>query len=192
MNLSVKKTILFSLVLFTSFSLKAQFDDRMITANDDTIACKLSRSMMGAFKYKTAKGDKGEVDKGEVKEFYTGDKKKWVRRVYITSQRYPCYMTVLERGKISLYEMDAGFVYYNGNSFYNNGPKTQWFVAKGTDTAELVKDGDNTLFNGRKERKTYFMQLIEDNKTAYDQYMADDKFSYEEIKRIVELYNSAR
>src|ERR1700748_3390202 len=112
MKIPVKNLMLMGAILLTTLSLKAQYEDRVITNTHDTIPCKLSRTMMGAFKYKTAKGEAVKIEMGSVREFYSENKKTWVRRVYITSSRIPCFVNVVVKGKLSLFEMNGGSAYY--------------------------------------------------------------------------------
>ena len=86
-------------------------------------------------------------------------------------------MTVVESGKINLYELITN---------YNNVTVTEWFASKGTDTGILIKD--NSLSGNRKRRD--FEALIADNKAVYEKYTADDKFRFNNIRNLVHLYNT--
>jgi hypothetical protein len=95
-------------------------------------------------------------------------------------------MTVVEDGKINLYEMIVTTTTpgMNGASYSNSN--TEWYVSKGTDTAMILK---GKLF-GREKRKNDFAELLADNKAVYDKYMSDDKFGFDEIRNLVHLYNT--
>jgi|GEM_PF-6053721 len=196
------KIILSAALLLTSISLKAQYEDRVITNNHDTIPCKLSRTMMGAFKYKTAKGEATKIEMGNVREFYSANKKTWVRRVYITSFRVPCFVNVIINGKLSLFEMNGGSAYYNGSLTYSSSgygadvyhqhSKTQYYVLKTTDTAEVVWDDDLSRSKSKDLMEAKFVPFIQDNKIVYDRYAADRRVNADELKKLVEMYNGSK
>src|ERR1700744_3222498 len=108
------KTIVLTLIAAAAFSLPAKSQDVVITDKGDTVRCKLSHSMMGAYKYKTPNGTTVDISLGNTREYYTENKKTWIRRVYITSQRVPCFMEVVMTGKLNLYEMGYKDAYYDG------------------------------------------------------------------------------
>jgi hypothetical protein len=201
MTRSIKKLVLLSAASLISLSLKAQFEDRVITDKHDTIACKLSRSMMGAYKYKTAKDDAIKVDMGNIREYYTGNKKLWVRRVYITSSRVPCFVDVVITGKLNLYEMSYKNAYYDGYLTYSSTSsslgggqprsKTQYFVAK-SDTAEVVLDDDLSRSRSQELLEAKLVPFIQDNKSVYDQYQAEKRVNPDGLKKLVEMYNSGK
>ncbi|HAL82682.1 MAG TPA: hypothetical protein DCO83_10955 [Mucilaginibacter sp.] len=95
-------------------------------------------------------------------------------------------MTVVESGKINLYELITSTTSYGANGTMYSSSNTGWYVSKGTDTAILIK---GTLL-ARQKRKNEFADLLADNKTVYDKYMADDKFGFDEIRNLVHLYNT--
>lgn len=90
-------------------------------------------------------------------------------------------MTVLEKGKISLYEV---IVYYKYSA------TTYWYVAKNSDKVSLIKT--NGLFSGkgRKERKDDLAEMLKDQPAVYQKYMAEDKFNFKAIRNLVHLYNT--
>jgi len=201
MTIFLKKLLLVSAVSLTSLSLKAQFEDRVITDKHDTIPCKLSRTMMGAYKYKTAKDDAIKIEMGNVREYYTENKKTWVRRVYITSSRIPCFVDVITTGKLNLYKMSYKNAYYDGYLTYSSTPsslgggqprsKTQYFVAK-SDTAEVVWDDDLHRSQSKDLIEAKFIPFIQDNKAVYDHCEADSHVSDDELKKLVEMYNAGK
>jgi hypothetical protein len=94
-------------------------------------------------------------------------------------------MTVVESGKINLYELITSTTSQGANGAMYSASNTEWYVSKGTDTAILIKG--NLL--ARQKRKNEFADLLADNKTVYDKYMTEDKFSFDQIRYIVRLYN---
>src|ERR1700733_1888738 len=202
MPMSIKKTILLSVISLVSLSLKAQYEDRVITNKHDTIHCKLSRGGMGVIKYKTDKGDPIKIELGNVREFYSENKKMWVRRVYITSSRIPCFVDVLVAGKLNLYEMSGKLTYYDGSLTYarvdpmstSHVPptKTQDFVARTTDTAEVVMDDDISRDKNKELLDAKFAPFIQDNKDVYNRYQAEGHISFGELKKLIEMYNARK
>jgi len=202
MTISIKKFILLGTVSLISLSLKAQFEDRVITDKHDTIHCKLSRGWMGVIKYKTDKGDPIKIELRNVREFYSENKKMWVRRVYITSSRIPCFVDVLVAGKLNLYEMSGKLTFYDGSLTYAHvnpmstsyvpPTKTQNFVAKTTDTAEVVMDDDISRGKNKELLDAKFVPFIQDNKDVYSRYQAEGHISFAELKKLVEMYNAGK
>jgi hypothetical protein len=189
------------IALLIVFSIKAKSQDIVITDKHDTIKCKLSRTMMGKYKYKTAKDETVEVDMRAVRELYSENKKTWVRRVYITSSRVPCFVDVVMTGKLNLYEMSYKNQYYDGYLTYSSTPsslgggqprtKTQYFVAK-SDTAEVVLDDDLSRGKSKELLEAKFVPFIQDNPAVYSQYQADDRITPDKLKKLVEMYNGGK
>jgi hypothetical protein len=180
------KKVLFSTFLILVFlAAKAQNPDRVITTHNDTIPCIISQSALTAvFKYRTtAKGKTIKITPDKIKEFYTGDKAYWYRRVFRKNDG-PMFMSIIERGKICLYE---AVVYPVGDDLPT--PTKQLYAAKGSDTAILVKTVGEIVFSNRNKRVKEFGGLLSDDQTAYSQYLADVNFSADEIKKLVQLYD---
>lgn len=200
MKQSLTKAIFF-VVMLAAISVKSHSQDIVITDKHDTIPCKLSHTMMGAYKYKTAKGDAIKIEMGNIREYYTENKKTWVRRVYITSSRIPCYVDVVITGKLNLYEMSYKNTYYDGSLTYSSTPsslsvnmprsKTQYFVAK-SDTAEVVWDDDLHRARAKEVFEAKFIPFIQDNKAVYDRCEAENHVSDDELKKLVEMYNAGK
>ena len=196
------KTITLTILCAATMSAKAQYSDRVITDKNDTINCKLSRGWMGVIKYKTANGDAIKIELGNVREFYSENKKMWVRRVYITSSRIPCFVDVLVAGKLNLYEMSGKLTYYDGSLTYGRmdpmstshvpPTKTQVFVAKTTDTAEVVLDDDISRGRDKDLLDAKFVPFIQDNQDVYNRYQSEGHISFGELKKLVEMYNGVK
>ena len=89
------KTIILMAGVCCLSAFKAKSQDIVITDKGDTIKCKLSHSMMGAYKYKTPNGTTVDLNMQNTREYYTENKKTWIRRLYITSSRIPCFLEVV-------------------------------------------------------------------------------------------------
>jgi hypothetical protein len=165
-------------LLVAALTARAQYNDRVITVTGDTIACQINLPVFGAPKYRTSENEKAKKIKTDsVKEYYTEDKSIWFRKVLrVRNKVY--FMSVVESGKINLYELITD---------YNNVPITGWYASKGTDTVILIKEAG--LAGNRKRHD--FEALIADNKAVYEKYTADDKFSFDEIRNLIHLYNAS-
>jgi len=182
-------------------SLKSRSQDIVINNKHDTIRCKLSHSMMGAYKYKDDKGETVKLEMGDVREYYTENKKTWVRRVYITSSRVPVFVDVVTTGKLNLYEMSYKNQYYDGSLTWSSIPssmggnqhnsKTQYYVAK-SDTAEVVWDDDLSRSKSKDLMDAKFVPFIKDNTTVYGLYQAENRVNAAELKKLVDTYNGSK
>jgi hypothetical protein len=175
-------------LLTAGFTSQAQ-NDRVISTNGDTVACEVYQPFFHAnkasYRYKTSNGDSRKITADSVKEFYNADRSIWFRRV-IADRKKHWFMSVVEDGKINLYEIIVTTTSPGANGVFYNNSNTEWYVSKGSDTVTILK---GKLF-GREKRKNGFAELLADNKTVYDRYMADDKFGFDEIRNLVHLYNT--
>jgi len=164
---------------------KAQNPDRIITVKNDTIPCTITL-MADEYSYSYKKVEKDEpikIETTNVKEFYSGDKKIWKRRVYQNGHLIPYFLTVIELGKISLFEDVTTLTSYGPFNTTSVSKTIEWYVAKGNDHADLLKSSKFKVF-GEKKSKNAFVALIEDNKEVYNKFLVDNSFSFDEIKRI--------
>jgi hypothetical protein len=185
------KTFIFLTLLFFTFNLKAQNRDYIITVKGDTINCKIIGE-----KYKAEGMDNPKhISFYEIKEYYIAKDNILNRAVYLPEHRLPQFMTVLESGKINLYEHTKE--YYHMNSFAGGMSYstyiTEWYIAKETDTVAIIKNSDIFLgaifFKPKKTRKNDFAEMIKDNKVIHDKFIAEDKFSIAQIRNLIHLYN---
>jgi len=78
---------------------------------------------------------------------------------------------------------------YSGGNPPRSYKIINWYVAKEGEPLFEVKT--NNLKGGRKERKDAFYKTIEDNPLVAQKYLAEDKFSFDQIRSIVSEYNAA-
>jgi hypothetical protein len=147
---------------------------------------------MGSPKYKIESTNESKKNKiNEIKEYSITRENQTFRSVVIKNAsaffpKKPLYMTVIEKGKINLYEM----IYTNTSA---NGVSTStkvWYVSKNTDTVSELKTTGIFSMDSKKDRKDNFQDLIKDNKAVSDKYLSEKKFSFEAIQNLVHLYNS--
>jgi hypothetical protein len=197
MHLNFTKLSIFILGLTFTLGAKAQKRDYVITANKDSVYCTISRSFFtGNSSYKVNDGKSVRIKPDDIKEFYLGDEDVKQRSVVRQGKKKHEFMTVLEDGKISLYQeitSSPGGVRPNGMMFGGTS-STQWYIAKVTDTVTEVKNSDFSLaiiFNkSRKHRKADFADFISDNQAVYDKYKTEDKFSFKQVRNLVHIYNT--
>lgn len=189
--LFAQTVLCFALLFFTS-NLKAQNRDYLITIKGDTLNCKINGE-----KYKADGMDKPKrISFYEIKEYYIAKDNLLCRAVYLPEHRLPQFMTVLESGKINLYQQTNEYYQMNsvqGGMSYSTSI-TDWYIAKETDTVTIVKNSDISLgaifFKSKKTRKNDFAEMLKDNKAVYDKFIAEDKFSIGEIRNLIHLYNT--
>jgi len=195
MNLNLKTLLVLVAASLCSLIARSQTQDYVITANNDTISCKVSTSFLsGNTSYKVADGKSIRVKPEEIKEYYVASKDKIHMAMYREKKKKPEFFVVLEKGKIILLE---GIT----TSFYGGMPgtvplsssSTQWYLSKGTDTVKEVKNSQLNLFGkSRKERKNDFEEMISDNTDVLNKYKAEDKFSFKQLRNLVHLYNTGQ
>jgi hypothetical protein len=180
------KLLLCGITLLIAFNARAQEPDYVITLKGDTIRCKVSRSIFGAFSYRvTVVDDSKRIKTNEIKEFNMAKKKTLYTLVHRDDKNKPEFMEVVEKGKISLYQ-----VTYYSYSQYGSTTTTNWFVGKGSDTVSILKTNGLFATRSRQQRKDSFSEMLKDKKEIYDKYVAEDKFSFEQIQSLVHQYNT--
>jgi hypothetical protein len=189
MKITLKKTLLFITASILAFSASAQ-SDYVITVKGDSTACKISTPFIGGIKYKSeAMTESQEITPDEIKEYYIARKNTRFRSVFSdrSSTSKPVFMKVIEKGRISLYEI----IYTNTNITFNSNntySTTVWYAGKGSDYVSVLK-ANALLMPTKRLRKDDFAQMLADNEDVYNKYKADDKFSFVQIRNLVHLYN---
>jgi hypothetical protein len=179
------KVLIFLAAITLTLTANAQ-TDYVITVKGDSIACDVSTPFIGSIKYKNAAMRKAEKIKPDViKEYYVARKTTLFRSVFKDSTAKPIFMTVVEKGKISLYELVISV--YNGTTTTTT---TSWYVGKGSDYVNEIKTNALFMFTAKQKRKDKFGEMLADNKAVYDKYKADDKFSFKQIENLVHWYNT--
>lgn len=188
----ITKTLILMAITLFAFTAKAQQEDYVITTKGDSIKCKVITPFIGSAKYKvegTAGSKKIKID--EIKEYSITRNNQTFRSVVIKNAgaffpKKPVFMTVIEKGKINLYEM----IYTTTGA---NGVSTStkvWYVGKNTDTVSELKTTSIFSMDSKKDRKDNFQDLIKDNKEVSDKYSSEKKFSFDAIQNLVHLYNT--
>jgi len=187
------QTLAISAFLILASNVKAQ-SDYIISQKGDSISCTISTPFLSKIdRYKTDANSKTtKINPDEVKRYYRADRNKLYYSVYKTGKDKPEFMPVIEHGKINLFEV-VETSYSSGGMMHmtTTSSTTYWYVSKGADTVkELKTSGLFWLGKSKQNRKDILGDMVKDNKTIYDQYVAEDKFSFKQIRKLVHLYNT--
>jgi hypothetical protein len=187
MKILITKAIICITAITLTFNAKAQ-TDYVITVKGDSIACKVSTPLIGGPKYKSDAMNKSEkIKPDEIKEYFIARKNLLTRSVFVDDAPDSQFLTVIEKGKISLFELVNSV--YNGMSTTTT---TTWYAGKGTDHVSALKTSALFFNKGRQQRRDNFAEMVADNKDVYDKYKAEDKFSFKQIRNLVHLYNTGK
>jgi len=194
MNKQITTAFLFIGMILSALMLNAQpaYQDYVITANGDSIRCKVKKPLIGNLKYQSENMSKPEeITEENIKEYSRSNRTKIYRAVYQGSSKMPNFMTVIERGKISIYELVQTNSYYGGASgTWTNTSQTDWYIGKNTDTVVSFKTSGFFWGKSRRARKDMLGEMFKDNPEVYNKYIAEDKFSFKQIRNLVHLYNT--
>jgi hypothetical protein len=197
MKSSPMKSILVLICIFCASTLTVYAqDDYVITLKEDTLRCKIKRKILISpfesgtenYKYQTLAMTKAEIiSLKEIKEFALAKKDLLFRAIADYNGELK-FMIVLENGKLCLYEYTPPS--YNTGS-NNIQPSTSWYLGKG-DKVIFLKTNSIIANKSRKERKDEFAEMLKDNKDVYDLFVREDKFSGDEVRRVIQLYNTGQ
>jgi len=182
---SLKLIICTAFMLF-AYKLKAQ--DYVIKANGDSVACTINKPLIGAMKYQpNGSGGYEKITPETIKEYYIAKRNNMQHSVMMSKHSKPVFMTVIEKGKINLYELIVTM--YTGTMTTES--KT-WYASKGE--GEVIELKTSSLFLGtsKQKRKDELADMFMDNNDVYNKYQAEDKFSFNQIRLLVHLYNTGK
>jgi len=175
------------MILLLTVNVYAQ-GDYVITVKGDSIACEINTPLIGSTKYKSDAMSRSEkIKPDEIKEYYIARKNTLYRSVFLDDKTKPVFAVVIEKGKISLYE-----VKYTNYSGTTTTTTTVWYVGKGSDHVSDLKTNGLFTNTARQQRKDDFGEMLMDNKDVYDKYKSEDKFSFRQIRNLVHLYNTGQ
>ena len=202
MKIFPKILMICNILVLASLSSKAQNKDYVVTIQGETLPCTITSSAFTHYgKYKTDQMDSPkEISMDEIKDYYISKDRTLYRKVLKRPGKPGSaqFMAVLENGKINLYEEEITNTYMTSgpNGVTHSSSSAVWYISKGSDTLTAIKNEDfsisSVFFKSRKTRENVFAAMIMDNKDVYDKYLADDKFSFKQVRDIVHLYNTGR
>ncbi|MCR8559854.1 hypothetical protein KXD93_19545 [Mucilaginibacter sp. BJC16-A38] len=185
----ITKAFIFTWLIALTHVAQAQ-QDYIITNADDSIACKITIPFMGAAKYKKdGMAESKKILPEEIREYCITRKKVAYRAVVVAANQHFGFLPLIEKGKINLYEMIYTSTGFNGQAGYSS---KVYYVSKGSDTVNELKTSSLFSSRSRQARKDDFKEMIKDNKTVYDKYMAENSFSFERIRNLIHLYNTGK
>lgn len=186
MNTFFSRILFIFLLSMITFIVNAQpknYWDYIITTKGDTVRCHIDKPLIGKAKYQSrtmAKPEKITTD--SVREFYYQFDHVYYRAVYIDSAVQKTFLEIIEKGPITLYEVETS----NGNTI-----KTDWYISKNTDTAKSLKSSSYLMGRARL-RRDEFGEMLKDKPDIYNKYIADEKFSFKQIQKLVHWYNTGK
>jgi len=117
------------------------------------------------------------------------------RAVYIDNGKLPTYLPYAEKGKINLYyRVDTSsnkITQFGTNTTTMSRAVVRWFAGK--DSADYVHDLNVVFLSAtktKKRMKSAFALLLKDNPQVLNKFITDDKYDFEEVEKIVHLYNT--
>jgi hypothetical protein len=145
----------------------AQYQDRIVNLNGDTLKCEIKTNFVRTTKYKTPDmADFEKFDEKSVKYFYIAKDSERYRAVTRPGKKKLEYLRLIEEGKICLYE-------YISSSYMQSGltqSTTNWFISKNNDTLYKLKTSSLFNFTSKKDRKDVFSDMLADNPEVLKQY----------------------
>lgn len=176
----------FLLLTILYSSAKAQKNDYIINVKGDTINCSFTASVLGSSEYLKYRTDTltgfKKFDPDYVKAYHRADDEYVHHLVFRYDLKTLEYLERLNSGRISLfrgYEASGQFIH------------DVWYVQKSPQEF-VVPIKARTLFANEKKAKRYFISLIADQPLVERQFNNADSFSFDTIKRIITLYNTAK
>ena len=187
-----------AILLGTSLSFAQQASkkgrDYIIFPKGDTLFCKIKSPFLegGKTRYK-ADGMKSAVaiDPDEIKEYYQAESNELYVSVMLPDDDEAQFLQVVENGPIRIYQ----FFKRGGSagSFGSYSSAKLWYMSK--NFGKLAQIKTNSFFTGmgtgpRKERENIFGELLKDKPEVYKKYEDSKKFSFDNIRSLVHLYNT--
>jgi hypothetical protein len=172
----------------------AQRQDYVITSRGDTLKGHFIGKKFKAYSWDNAK----RLDPSDYRETYQVQDNILIRSVFLPGAEEPVFISVLENGKIDLYQVTYS------NSYMVSGPNGMWaagggsgmrlYAAKRIDSVkELDYTGSGTLqLKSKMKRMTVLSEMLKDNKDVYDKFIAEDRFNVDHIRNLIHLYNTGR
>lgn len=190
----VKSALLLGTTLLFALPATAQQDehalDYVITLKGDSIPCRIKIPLFGNPRYEVAGINKAnKIKPDEIKAYYIARKKTLWGSVFKNGKNERQFMTVIEKGKISLYELINNGSTYNGTTTTTT-TTTTWYISKGSDIANEIKTSGLFSSKARQDRKKEFGEMLKDDTNVYDKFMKDDNFGFKEIRNLIHLYNT--
>lgn len=198
MNKQITKVALFISLIGSVFVSKAQtaYKDYVITTTGDSIRCKVEKPLIGKPKFQSETMAKPEkITLENVKEYSMKEGKNAYRAVCRGNK--PEFMTIIEKGIIGIYEVvqtnSYGSMGANGQWSSTSTSTTDWYFGKKTDTVVALKTSGFVIFGkSRQKRKDLLGEMLKDKPEIYQKYIAEDKFSFNQIRALIHLYNTGQ
>ncbi len=184
----LKKIFIALVFIASAIVVRAQNkSDYVIMSSGDTVYCKIGSTFFNStLKYKTDEMKSAvPIDPVKLKSYYLEKRNEVYVSVLAPEQRKPEFMRLVEDGQIKLYEQV--------NNVPNMSSVSIWFISKNFGPIEKLKiDGVllGSKMGSRKSREELLSEIIQDKPNVYEKYLANKKFTNENIKSVVHFYNT--
>ncbi len=162
--------------------------DYVITVKNDTLKCKITASIFqkdygNGYKYKLEKDTANKTLKTDsIKEFYRSKYATTFVAVMLPGQKEKRFVSLLERGKINLYE-DVAII-------SNNYITTYYANKNGSPLFEIKTDG---VFRpsgvSSAERRKALADMLSDNPALLQSFNKEGGYDFDTIRNFINLYN---
>lgn len=169
-------------------TLKAQ-RDFIVTFEGDTVKGEIITPTIGGPRFlATGSTKKEKIRIKEVKEYFINYSGKNVLAKIIPGRTDYTFLERIERGKIELYEIDQ--MMYTASPYGGTTSRQlYWYASK--DQGPIITLKHNSWLTFSKERrKNEFYEMIKDNESVASRFLEEEKFSFNEIRKLVSLYNA--
>jgi hypothetical protein len=176
--------------LFFVGSLKAQ-EDFIVTLNNDTIRGVVFEKSFGGPKFLAAgKTKKERVMAPKTREYFIYSSKKVMSAQIIPGTKDPIFLERIENGRIKLYRLDQMMYSYSpSGGATNSSRQLYWYVSKDNSPIKTLKHNSWLTFS-KERRKNEFYEIIKDNESVASMFLEKEKFSFDEIRKLVSIYNA--
>ena len=157
----------------------------VINKKGDTIKCDFKKPLLGRLRYQPIGANSFiKVTTDEIIEYYTVKDSTLSVAAVLPNNTEPEFLTLLERGKINMYEKIV-----TSYSQYGSTTTFYWYINKDGDLLKQLKATTIFTDGSRKDRKNMFADMIADDPTLMEQFKADNDFSIKRLQYYVHQYN---
>jgi len=174
------------LILFCSELLAQKLTfNYVINKKGDTIRCDFKKPLLGRLRYQPIGANSFiKVTTDEIIEYYTVKDSTLNVAAVLPNSTEPEFLTLLERGKINMYEKIV-----TSYSQYGSTTTFYWYINKDGNLLKQLKATTIFTDGSRKDRKNMFADMIADDPTLMEQFKADNDFSIKRLQYYVHQYN---
>lgn len=158
--------------------------DYVVTNKGDTIKCSISISLLGKMKYSVAGGKSVDLSPEDIQELYVSRRNLFQHSRVLPGKDKPEFINIVEVGKINIYVKS-----YTSAAGFGGTTSNLWYMQKGSGEVILLKT-NSVLALKKDDRKSAFEEAISDNKKVYERFLSKKKFTFDNIRSLIHLYNT--